>query len=81
MSTRKIEHSLSWNAKFSNNDFSMLGVLSLEQFVYLKTLSLTAALYKMYLEKNLQSMIDETFQSQISVLEQLSESNSFDSKP
>lgn len=80
LSTKENEHSLSWNAKFSNNDFSMLGVLSLGQYVYLNTMSLTIPLYKIYLEKNLQSMIDEIFQPQISVLEQLSKSISFDSK-
>ena len=80
LSTRKTEHSLSWNAKFSNNDFSMLGVLSLGQYVYLNTMSLTIPLYKIYLEKNLQSMIDEILQPQISVLEQLLKSISFDSK-
>lgn len=69
-----------WNAKFSNNDFSMLGVLSLGQFVYLNTLSLTLPLYKIYLEKNLQSMTDEILQPQNSVVEQLSKSISFDSK-
>lgn len=80
LSTIENEHSLSWNAKFSNNDFSMLGVLSLGQYVYLNTMSLTVPLYKIYLEKNLQPMIDEIFQPQISVLEQLSKSISFDSK-
>lgn len=80
LSTRKTEQSLSWNAKFSNNDFSMLGVLNLEQYVYLNTLSLTSLLYKIYLEKNLQSMIDEMLPPQISVVEQLSKSISFDSK-
>ena len=80
LSTGKTEHSLSWNAKFSNNDFSMLGVLSLGQYVYLNTMSLTIQLYNIYLKKNLQSMIDEIFQPQKSVLEQLSKSISFDSK-
>ena len=80
LSTRKTEHSLSWNAKFSNNDFSMLGVLSLGQYVYLNTMSLTIQLYNIYLKKNLQSMIDEIFQPQKSVLEQLSKSITFDSK-
>lgn len=80
LSTKENEHSLSWNAQFSNKDFSMLGVLSLWQYVYVNTMSLTTTLYKIYLEKNLQSMIDEMFQPQISVLEQLSKSISFDSK-
>lgn len=80
LSTRKTEDSLSWNAKFSNNDFSMLGVLSLGQYVYLNTLSLTIQLYKIYLKKNLQSMIDELLKPQNSVAEQLSKSISFDSK-
>lgn len=80
LSTRVNGHSLSWDAQFSNNDFSMLGVLSLWQYVYVNTMSLTTTLYKIYLEKNLQSMIDEIFQPQISVLEQLSKSISFDSK-
>lgn len=79
LSTIENEQSLSWKAKFSNNDFSMLGVLSLWQYVYVNTMSLTTTLYKIYLEKNLQSMIDEMFQPQISVLEQLSKSISFDS--
>ena len=80
LSTKENEHSLSWNAQFSNKDFSMLGVLSLWQYVYVNTMSLTTTLYKIYLEKNLQSMIDEMFQPQISVFEQLSKSISFDSK-
>lgn len=80
LSTKENEHSLTWNAQFSNKDFSMLGVLSLWQYVYVNTMSLTTTLYKIYLEKNLQSMIDEMFQPQISVLEQLSKSISFDSK-
>lgn len=80
LSTKENDHSLAWNAQFSNKDFSMLGVLSLWQYVYVNTMSLTTTLYKIYLEKNLQSMIDEMFQPQISVLEQLSKSISFDSK-
>lgn len=81
LSTRENGHSLSWNAQFSNNDFSMLGVLSLWQYVYANTMSLATPLCNKYLsEKNLQSMIDEISQSQISLLEQLSKSFSFDSK-
>lgn len=80
LSTRENGHSLSWNAQFSNKDFSMLGVLSLWQYVYVNTMSLTIPLYKIYLEKNLQPIIDEMFQPQISVLEQLSKSISFESK-
>lgn len=78
--TREYDQSFSLDAKFSNKDFSTLGVLSLWQCVYVNTMSLTTALYKIYLEKNLQSMIDEESQPLISVLVQLSKSISFDSK-
>lgn len=80
MTTREYDQSFSLNAKFSNKDFSTLGVLSLWQYVYVHTMSLTTALYKIYFEKNLQSMIDEESQPLISVLVQLSKSISFDSK-
>lgn len=78
--TREYDQSFSLDAKFSNKDFSTLGVLSLWQYVYVNTMSLTTALYKIYLEKNLQSKIDEITQLQRSVLVQLSKSISFDSK-
>lgn len=80
MPTREYDQSFSLDAKFSNKDFSTLGVLSLWQYVYVNTMSLTTALSKIYLEKNLQSMIDEESQPLISVLVQLSKSISFDSK-
>lgn len=80
MTAREYDQSFSLDAKFSNKDFSTLGVLSLWQYVYVNTMSLTTALYKIYLEKNLQSMIDEESQPLISVLVQLSKSISFDSK-
>ena len=80
MTAREYDQSFSLDAKFSNKDFSTLGVLSLWQYVYVNTMSLTTALYKIYLEKNLQSKIDEITQLQRSVLVQLSKSISFDSK-
>lgn len=77
--TREYDQSFSLDAKFSNKDFSTLGVLSLWQYVYVNTMSLTIMLYKKYMN-NLQSKIDEIAQLQRSVLGKLKKPLPVDSK-
>lgn len=77
--TREYDQSFSLDAKFSNKDFSTLGVLSLWQCVYVNTMSLTTMLYKKYVN-NLQSKIDEIAQLQRSVLGKLKKPLPVDSK-
>lgn len=79
MTAREYDQSFSLDAKFSNKDFSTLGVLSLWQYVYVNTMSLTTMLYKKYVN-NLQSKIDEIAQLQRSVLGKLKKPLPVDSK-
>lgn len=79
MTAREYDQSFSLDAKFSNKDFSTLGVLSLWQCVYVNTMSLTTMLYKKYVN-NLQSKIDEIAQLQRSVLGKLKKPLPVDSK-